>query len=176
MSIAMKKAIIGVSLFLTLLVCVAPAKNASEIKWSLGTLGQDKTNPDLYYSLLFVGFLRQQLSPECNTHMVAWLKEHPSAMVVPVAIDETFDNRNPKSKLIFVWIVDNQDNLGVELVRKGCVPATWLFALMPGLHLKASQKDFDRAKEQLLTAEKLAKTEKLGIWSAPQTDAARTDD
>ncbi len=172
----MKKAIVGVSLLLTLLVCVAPAKNANEIEWSFPTLGKDKTNPDLYYSLLFLGFLRQELPSECRAYLVAWLKEHPSAIAVPVAIEEPFNNRNPKSKLIFVWIVDKQDNLGVELVRKGCVPAALLFTLMPGLHLRISQKEFDRVKEQLLTAGQSAKAEKLGIWSARQTDAARTDD
>ena len=172
----MKKAIVGVSLLLTLLVCVAPAKNANEIKWSFPTLGQDKTNPDLYYSLLFVGFFRQELPSECRAYIVAWLKEHPSAIAVPVAIDETFNSRNPKSKLIFVWITDNQDSLSAELARKDCVPAAWLFTLMPGLHLRISQKEFDRVKEQLLTAEQSAKAEKLGIWSTPETDAERTDD
>ena len=172
----MKGSIIGMFLFLTLTVCFAHAKNANEIEWSFPTLGKDKTNPDLYYSLLFLGFLRQELPSECRAYLVAWLKEHPSAIAVPVAIDETFDSRNPKSKLIFVWIVDKQDNLGVELVRKGCVPAAWLFTLMPGLHLRISQKEFDRVKEQLLTAEQSAKAEKLGIWSAPETDAERTDD
>ena len=164
------------SLLLTLLVCVAPAKNANEIKWSFPTLGQDRTNPDLYYSLLFVGFFRQELPSECRAYIVAWLKEHPSAIAVPVAIDETFNSRNPKSKLIFVWITDNRDSLGVELARKGCVPAAWLFTLMPGLHLRISQKEFDRVKEQLLTAEQSAKAEKRGIWSTPETDAERADD
>src|SRR4029434_7950275 len=171
----MKRTIIGMFLFLTLLVCFAPAKTPSEIKW-LDTIGQDKTIPDPLYSVLFLGFLRQELSPDCRTQMAAWLEKHPRATVVPIAIDETFDNRNPKSKLIFVWIVDGHDNLGVELVRNGCAPATFLFALMPGLHLKVSQNEFDRVKGQLLTAEKVAKAEKLGIWSTPQTDAARTDD
>jgi endonuclease YncB( thermonuclease family) len=119
--------------------------------------------------------LRANLSPPCESFRKQWLQEHPHARLVQVAELSPFDQRNPKSEFLFVWITDHEDNLGVDLVRHGCAPAEALFALLPEAHLKVPQKQFEQVKDRLLAGEKLAKSEKLGLWSDEENDSSDED-
>jgi len=160
----MKRSITVAFFFLTSFACITAAEAPAEVEW-VGTIGQDKANPERLYSLLFLGFLRQDLPPTCEGSRKQWLQEHPHARLVPVAELRPFDQRNPKSELLFVWIIDHGENLSVDLVRRGCAPAAALFTLLPEAHLKVPQKQFEQVKDRLLAAEKLAKAEELGLWS-----------
>ena len=165
----MNRIIIAVCFYLASLAGSIQATTPGEIDW-LGTIGHDKGNDKLLFSLLFLGFFRQDLSPGCENFRETWLQKHPFAKLVPVALIKPLVQRDPESQLLFVWIIDQHDNLTVDLVRHGCVPATAVSTLISGARLEVSQKEFESVKAQLLTAEKLAKTEKLGIWSADDTD------
>ena len=135
----------------------------------MGTIGQDKADPNVYYSMLLLGFFKDQLSLPCKTSVKSWFERHPGAEITPIATESKFDTRNPKSKLVFVWVIDGDDNLILNLVRTGCLPAGLVTTLAPGTELLISQTVLDRMKTEIVAAEKLAKRDKLGIWS----DAAK---
>ena len=166
----MKKMIACLLVALTFFRCKDIAESPSAGEW-MGTIGHGKSNPDLFYSLLFLGYVRQELSPVCKGAISDWLKMHPAASMVSVAIDEKFDSRNSKSKLIFVWVVDGAESLGVDLVGNGCASANFLYTVQPGTKLQISPHNFQRMKDRLVAAETSARAAKLGIWSESSLSA-----
>jgi hypothetical protein len=164
------------------------ATEANAVRWQ-GQSGEDPNNPAIWYSVLSVGAIRTELSTDFVATMDGWLKRHPKAKIVRVVARKPLLDSQPNSKLIFVWIVDGGENLNVYLVRHGCVAAPQMFSLsdddmqllrnelaMPKDKLEVSQKEYNKVKSRLIAAEKLAKTERLGIWASAKSDADRTDD
>jgi len=93
----------------------------------------------------------------------AWLKIHPNAVVITVVSDGPVFTRLPNSKLAFVWVVQDAENLNVELVRQGCLaPETQM--LNSDEKLKVSQVKYDQFAEKVIEAGKQAKAQKTGIW------------
>jgi hypothetical protein len=161
----------------------------SEINWWTGVLGVNTKDPAIFYSLLSVGYFKPQISSDFSDVKSAWIAKHPKAVVRSVLTREQFNDRVPGSRFIFIWIVDGDENLNVYLVRHGCVTAGQMFSLsdldmqslrsqlgMPKDKLEVSQKEYDGVKSRLIAAEKLAQTERLGIWASSKSDADRTDD
>ena len=166
----------------------AYAINPNEIRWDYH-IGQDPHQPDIEYSLVSAGFFRAELSADFGTILSTWLKNHADARLIPVITRGPMNDRAPNSKLIFVWIVDHDDNLNVYLVRHGCVAAAQMFSFsddefrslreqfrLPKDKLQVSRIEYYRVKKRLLAAEKLAKAERLGIWANPESEADHTRD
>lgn len=146
----------------------------SDIKWA-DHLGVDPHNPSIFYSLFSFGFFKAELSSHFTAVKNAWLRQHPQATLLPVVTRLNFNERIPGSKLIVVWIIDKNDNLNIELVRRGCVGASDML-VSPDDKLQVPRQDYEQFTRRLLAAEKLAKAEELGIWSWPRRDQNRTDD
>jgi hypothetical protein len=145
-----------------------------DIKWA-DRFGVDRHDPSVFYSLFSFGFFKAELSSDFAAVKNAWLRKHPQATLLPVVTRLNFNERIPGSKLIVVWIIDKDDNLNIELVRRGCVAASNMF-VSPDDKLQVPRKDYEQFTKLLMAAEKLAKTEELGIWSWPRPDPNRTDD
>ena len=120
---------------------------AWQIDWR-GTEGLSKDVvgvPDEYTNTLFL-LLAQENEYRIGTLpnsvvdsvVYSWLKEHPKAVVIPVAAWHP-----PKSgAVVYAWVVQGTNNLNIELVRRGCVsPQTQM--LLPHEKLVIPQKDYD---------------------------------
>jgi len=93
----------------------------------------------------------------------SWLKSHPKAVVVEVVSGGPVFTRLPNSKLAFVWVVQEADNLNVELVRQGCLaPETQ--ALNPDEKPHVPQADYDTFIHKVDEAATEARAQKAGIW------------
>jgi endonuclease YncB( thermonuclease family) len=65
----------------------------------------------------------------------------------------------------YVWIIEGEHNLNLELVRQGCFePQTQTIG--KGQKLEAPQADYDAFVQKALDAGKEAKEKKLGVWKA----------
>src|SRR5579871_2725966 len=95
---------------------------ASGLSWR-GSFGGRKEEPKTVYCLMTQGFFRAPTSDSYEKLIADWLTQHPNANVIVVYTMPGLMSDSPDSKLISVWIVDNEDNLNVSLVRKGACPA-----------------------------------------------------
>ena len=96
--------------------------------------------------------------------MSGWLTNHPQAVVVPVCESQAAGGGSPGSKRLYVWVVQDEDVLNVELVRQGCVgPTTQI--LTKGDHPKISRADYNRFVQQIIDAGKEAEATRAGIWA-----------
>ena len=64
---------------------------------------------------------------------------------------------------MYVWLVDGESNLDLDLVRKGACPAGTMLAPNPSDLLIASA-EYKRFEDKLSELEQMAKQDKLGIW------------
>ena len=135
---------------------------ASSVKW-LGHFGSSEAAPKSIFCLMARGFFQMSISPEMPGLMEAWLRDHPKAVVVPVASLGPLSDKDPESKMTFVWIVDGEHNLNLELVRQGCfAPQTETIGKQQKLEMP--QADYDAFVQKVLAAGKDAKEKKLGVW------------
>ena len=93
-----------------------------------------------------------------------WLTNHPQAVVVPVCESQAAGNPSPGTKQLYVWVVEDEDVLNVELVRQGCLGPTTQF-LTKGDHPKISRADYKRFVQQVVDAGKEAEDTRAGIWA-----------
>jgi hypothetical protein len=143
--------------------------DASKIKWS--SLGHGylkdvpvKDVPDITFSLLASGFFRAPRRDDTEQLIDHWMKTHPKAIAIPVTTLKPFNERNPNSKFVFVWIVEGSSNLNVELVREGCFPPGTQ-VLFKGEKLEVLQADYDNFLSQIESAGHYAEQHKLGVWA-----------
>lgn len=131
----------------------------SDITWK-GYFGSDHANPAVAYTLLALDFFQGTTSLSATATINNWVKAHPDAQVVPVMEYE----RSPDgTRLVWVWLVDGQSNLNLELVRSGACQAATMTA-PDGLKLLVPQAQFDAFEAELARLEKLARHDRLGIW------------
>jgi hypothetical protein len=91
-----------------------------------------------------------------------WLQEHPKAIVVPV-VRIPSDSRAVRKNAAFVWVVDGEHHLNVELVRQGLLPPEWQAAAEKE-KLEVPRADYDTFTRRVMEAGKEAKEKKVGRW------------
>jgi tetratricopeptide (TPR) repeat protein len=147
----------------------APAPRlASTVTWQRH-FGTPADAPDTGFSLLCRGFLRAPTGADLDAKVAAWLAAHPQAVVreVQVLMDEP-----KRGKLVYVWVVDGDENLALHLVREGCIPAGTLATvdtrplLVPAAELAALQTAADAAEAPVRAAGK-------GLWGAVARETAQ---
>lgn len=135
------------------------------------------------YCLLGRGFFRTIHSTDADSLLSCWLTAHPSAVVVKVSSLSTPQKSNSSLNMTYCWIIDNSDTLNNYLIQQGCYPGgtmqrpqTWIEmskeekalyknADKPKVKILVDQKTYDNFLQQIISAEKYAKENKLGIWS-----------
>jgi WG containing repeat len=154
----------------------SPAIAASAVVWK-GHFGYDSTNPGEIYSLLGAGFLRAPTSDDIDSIIERWNEAHPNARVVIVADYGPVFEDQPDSRFCWVWLVDGEANLNLELVRQGaCEAGTMGIPPLGSTQLLVSESDYDRFRKELPEVERLAKQDGLGIWSSSLAADSGTED
>ena len=146
-----------------------PFLSATNINWQVyygratnpPTAGVTITN--LTFCLLAHGDIHVDTT-NIQATVTNWLSNHPQAVVVPVCESPAAGTPPPGSKRIYVWVVDDEDVLNVELVRQGCLgPATQV--LTKGDKPRISRADYKRFMRQIGEAGKAAEDTRAGIWA-----------
>jgi len=138
------------------------------IKWSTQAVGSDPRDSKILYSLLSVGFFRGEFGPNFESVRNTWIAKHPQASLIPV-FEYPGTERTPGSKIVVVWIVDQTESLNVELVRRGCLAAEYLYA-PPSVHLLVTPAQYERFRKMVVAAQEIAKARRLGIWSKAEQE------
>jgi hypothetical protein len=136
---------------------------ASSVQWE-EHFGSCNAEPHTSFCLMARGFFR---SPTKNVQAVtsAWLKKHPNAKLIRVS-SMPASTKDPQALLTFVWVVDGDESLNLELVRQGCFdPGTQTLGAEQRLEVR--QGDYDAFTKKLTIAGEYAHQHNLGIWSEP---------
>jgi hypothetical protein len=113
--------------------------------------------------------------------IVDWIKKHQNAVVIPVSSFGPIEMKVPSSRFIYCWVIDGSDTLNNYLVIKGCFPGGtmrhpetfWELSMSekwsyikenPHIRVYISKKKFKIFLNQIIAAEKFARSNKLGIW------------
>ena len=160
---------IRLRLLLALLVCTqvliaAEPIPAKSVKW-IKHFGASEAAPNTNFCLMARGFFRSTTSPDMPELIAAWLRDHPKATVVQVASFGPITDKEPDSKMAYVWVIDGEHNLNLELVRQGCFAAQTQ-TIAKGQKLEAALAEYDAFVQKALEAAKTAKERKLGVWKA----------
>jgi hypothetical protein len=135
--------------------------SASQVTWK-EHFGSSPADTNTLFSLMAHGYFRAE-STNVQIVVDAWLKEHPKAIVISVSTGGPMITRLPSSRFAYVWVVQGDHSLNVELVRRGCFAAETQF-LNPGEKREVSQKDYESFVQRVTKAGESAKAEKVGVW------------
>ena len=91
-----------------------------------------------------------------------WLKAHPKAVVISVAA-MTAPDGTPPVDATFIWVVDGEDFLNVDLVRQGLLSPESQVNVEKE-KLKVSTSDYSAFSKRVVDAGQQAKEQKRGIW------------
>jgi hypothetical protein len=141
----------------------APPVLASAVKWAGGIFGAVPPSQSCFL-IMASGFFMTTTSPDIPAIEAQWLKTHPKAHLVNVSCLGQMTDKNPNSIGIYVWVVDGDACLNLELVRQGCIyPGSQ--AMSPGEELLVPRAAYDAFLEKVLAAGTDAKAKKLRIWT-----------
>ncbi|SAL67333.1 hypothetical protein AWB69_07713 [Caballeronia udeis] len=141
------------------------------------------------YCLLGNGFFVSPRSDGVDQKIGKWLVGHPEANVIIV---DTLPTGGKLGTINYVWIVSGDENLNVSLVRDGdfpggvmADPVEYISALKAesggSSSIKATpqrlvtEEQYQAFRQRIVEAEKLARSEKKGIWS-DRSKALRGDE
>lgn len=179
--------IILFSVLLTFSSCMGQGNVNKELKLTNfkfeSIFGSTSTEPKSTYSLLGTGFFRTPRSDNSDSLISHWIKNHPNATVIPVSSFGPVEIKDPESKIIYCWIIDQKDTLNNYLIRNGCFPGgtmmrprTWdeMEKWEKVLYEDSDEKSdvqvlidkeiYDKFIKQIKAVELDAREEKLGIW------------
>lgn len=94
-----------------------------------------------------------------------WLMKHPDAELIPVCNVRGRTSEH-QALLTFVWVVDGDERLNLELIRQGCFPFITQ-AVSPEEALQVPKSDYASFMKKALVAKLYASEHKLGVFSNP---------
>ena len=95
--------------------------------------------------------------------IAAWVRDHPKAVVVPIVNYKSSDRT-----ATFVWVVDGDNSLNLELVRQGFLtPSSQSQYLTEQQKIEVSRADYDAFVQKAAKAGQEAKGAKAGMWKNP---------
>ncbi|MCG8474452.1 MAG: hypothetical protein MI784_03100 [Cytophagales bacterium] len=109
------------ALLLTFYSCVnKPLYRAEDFKWK-GIFGYDQQQSNVLYSLLGDNAFTAHKTNELYGEVLAWLNQHPKAIVVPVYSQTGHPKLNYDDHFVACWIVDPDtgESLNLLLIKKG---------------------------------------------------------
>ena len=145
--------------------------------------GVAPSNGDTIFCLLGKGFFRAERSDSIDHLISGWIKSHPYALVLPIAISGPVMIDEPRSRQVYCWLVDGEENLNLAIVRQGGYPGATMVRPETWEELQQWEKDLfpDEEKgngatvlvedgaygifiERVKEAEAEAQRERIGIW------------
>lgn len=142
------------------LTAATPDINAIDVTWK-GVFGYSDAEPATPFCLWTIGAYK---SVNVQSITSEWLAKHPNARVIPVG--RMYHANEPDKRFTFVWVVDGDDNLNLELVRQGCFPA--LALILSENALLIPKADFAAFFKKAIVAGTYAIEHKLGIYGQMQ--------
>ncbi len=145
---------------------------ASDLRWR-GLFGGRESDPKTLYCLMGCGYRRATLSEDLPAVVKAWNEAHPSARAVPVWSFEVVDKDSPHTVQTWVWLVDGDANLAIEMISKGCCPAGTMGIPLgenpeaPDAQPLVAKRDYEAFLDGARKAEDAARKARAGIWSNP---------
>ena len=178
----MKKVTFILMMFLSLNSCRGQEKKdylkISDLKFE-SIFGTNSKEPSNTYCLLGTGFFRTPSSGNSDSLITQWLEIHKNAIVVPISSMPS-STYNPNARLIYCWVIENNDTLNNFLIKNGCFPGGTMMRPPTFEELEDWEKEFsdepydvkvyinketyDTFIEQIIAAEIYAEENKLGIW------------
>jgi hypothetical protein len=143
-----------------MLACHAVASPKAST-WITNTILADNRHGGRICSLLAVGGFRASVGQEFASIRDSWLSSHPKAILTRVC--QYKEENSNKLTLTYVWILDGNDNLNVELVRTGCVAADYMYVLEEQ-KIDIPAHKYQEFVQKVRAAESEAKAKRLGIW------------
>jgi hypothetical protein len=131
--------------------------------WETQVVASDAANSATIYSIVGVGAFRGHWGADFEATRDEWIKEHPRASLVTVS-ELPGSERTPNSKIVFIWMIQENDNLVIDLIRRGCLSAEYV-RIPPNAIIKVSSAAYTRFLEAAATAEQIARKAKIGIWA-----------
>jgi hypothetical protein len=95
--------------------------------------------------------------------MTKWFQEHPQAVVVTIAHIDTSGTKVAAENYNYVWVVEGDHNLNLELVRQGFIASNTQTGVKPQ-DLEIPRADYDAFVQKALQAGQEAKEKKVGMW------------
>jgi hypothetical protein len=139
-----------------------PAENPADFVWSDGT-GSSSADPRTVFTLLGAGFSRVHTSRDIDALIHAWIAKHPAAKFVRVVNFGSLMPDRMDSQRVWVWLVDGDSNLNLELVGAGAC-AKSAMAAPRRTRILVPFEEYQRFEDALPPLEQRAKSDKLGIW------------
>jgi len=137
--------------------------SASAVTWKQH-FGSSTEDTNTLFSLMAHGYFRAA-STNIQSVVSDWLKIHPKAVVVFVVKGGPVIAGRVSPRFAYVWVVQDEDNLNVELVRRGCfAPETQI--LNPNEKADVPKEEYDAFVLKVTKAGESAKHERLGIWGS----------
>lgn len=138
---------------------------ASELKWA-GCYGSRASEPNVVCCLTGRSQFGSPQAAETGKAVETWLAAHPSARVAPVWSFVPTERKEPDARQVWVWLVDGDANLAVDLVAKGLCPATTM-AVPAGEAPVVSEERYAAFLKAVQEAEDAARKAHAGIWGNP---------
>ncbi|WP_143434997.1 hypothetical protein [Hymenobacter roseosalivarius] len=126
--------------------------------------GAPKKDSTLAYCLLGTGFYKSRRAKTTDTLIASWIKQHPTARVIPVSTIESTMLGSSNSSMTYCWLVDKDDNLNLYLIQNGCFPGGTMQKPKAGVKTHVSKKEYEEFMLQVRLAELYAQKKKLGVW------------
>ncbi len=138
---------------------------ASDLTW-VDCYGSRASEPNVVCCLTGRSQFGTPQSAETGKAVETWLASHPSARVVPVWSFVPPERKEQDARQVWVWIVDGDANLAVELVGKGLCAATTM-AVPKGETPVVAVERYAAFLEAVQKAEDAARAARAGIWGNP---------
>lgn len=138
---------------------------ASDLKW-VGCYGSRESEPHVVCCLTGRSQFGAPQAAETGKTVETWLASHPSARVVPVWSFVPTERKEPDARQVWVWLVDGDANLAIELVAKGLCAATTM-AIPKGESPVVAEDRYAAFLKAIQKVEDSAREAHAGIWGNP---------
>ncbi len=132
--------------------------NFAQGKPILCLLAPGTPRPNDHEAAIIIG-----LAGPMDEAMTKWFRDHPKAVVVTIAHIDTSGTKAAAMNNNYVWVVEGDHNLNLELVRQGFIAPNTQTGVSPQ-DLKIPRADYDAFVQKAWQAGKEAREKKAGMW------------
>lgn len=139
---------------------------ASDLAWK-GIYADRASEPKVVYCLLGRSQYSAPVSADVEKVVATWIAAHPSARAVPVWSFTPPEKKDLQARQTWIWLVDGDANLALDLVAQGCCPAMTM-AVPERQTPDLPGSEVDAFTAGAAKAEEAARAAHTGIWGTPE--------